>query len=111
MKNLTQQNFPATRLRRNRKSSWIRDLTAQNTLLCSDLILPLFVIEGKNCQEKIAQLPDVFRLSIDLIVKKAKEARSLGIPALMLFKDGKLLDTKVGSLPKNSLIEWLNKYI
>ena len=88
------ENFPKTRLRRNRKSPWIRNLTAQNALLPSDLILPLFVIEGKNTQEKIAQLPDVFRLSIDLIIKKAKEAQSLGITALMLFPavDKKLKD-------------------
>jgi porphobilinogen synthase len=88
------ESFPKTRLRRNRKSPWIRNLTAQNALLPSDLILPLFVIEGKNTQEKIAQLPDVFRLSIDLIIKKAKEAQSLGITALMLFPavDKKLKD-------------------
>ncbi len=77
--------FPKTRLRRNRKSSWIRDLTAQTSLLPRDLILPLFVIEGKNKEEKISHLPDVSRFSIDGIVKKAKEARSLGIKALMLF--------------------------
>jgi len=78
-------SFPRVRLRRNRKSAWIRDLTAQNTFLPSDLILPLFIIEGKNKEEKIPHLPDVSRLSIDLIVKKAKEAQKLGIPALMLF--------------------------
>jgi porphobilinogen synthase len=78
-------SFPRVRLRRNRKSAWIRDLTAQNTFLPSDLILPLFVIEGKNKEEKISHLPDVSRFSIDLIVKKAKEAQKLGIPALMLF--------------------------
>lgn len=77
--------FPKTRLRRNRKSPWIRELTAQNALLPSDLILPLFVIEGKNKEEKISHLPDVSRFSIDGIVKKAKEARALGIHALMLF--------------------------
>ncbi len=77
--------FPRTRLRRNRKAPWIRELTAQNTLLPRDLILPLFVIEGKKTEEKISQLPGISRLSIDLIVKKAKEARDLGIPALMLF--------------------------
>jgi len=77
--------FPKTRLRRNRQSPWIRELTAQNALLPSDLILPLFVIEGKNKEEKINHLPDVFRFSIDGIVKKAKEARDLGIPAVMLF--------------------------
>lgn len=77
--------FPKTRLRRNRKSPWIRDLVAQNSLLPRDLILPLFVIEGKNKEEKISHLPDVSRFSIDGIVKKAKEARALGITALMLF--------------------------
>ena len=79
------ESFPKTRLRRNRKSPWIRELTAQTTLTSSDLILPFFVIEGKNKEEKIAHLPDVSRLSIDLVVKKAKEAAKLGIPALMLF--------------------------
>lgn len=87
-------NFPQTRLRRNRQSQWIRELTAQTTLSPSDLILPFFVIEGKNREEKIAQLPGVSRLSIDLIVKKAKEARALGIPALMLFP---VIDQKLKS--------------
>jgi porphobilinogen synthase len=94
MSNFFYGQFPQTRLRRNRKNSWIRDLTAQNSFSPSDLILPLFVIEGKNKEEKITQLPDVSRFSIDLIVKKAKEAASLGIPALMLFPviDQKLKD-------------------
>ncbi|MBM3579436.1 MAG: porphobilinogen synthase [Alphaproteobacteria bacterium] len=77
--------FPRTRLRRNRKTPWIRELTAQNRLTSSDLILPLFVIEGKNKEEKISSLPGVSRFSIDGVIKKAKEAQSLGIPALMLF--------------------------
>jgi porphobilinogen synthase len=85
MTDFLQSSFPKTRLRRNRKSQWIRDLTAQTKLSPSDLILPLFVIEGKNKEEKIPQLSGVSRLSIDLLVKKAKEARALGIPALMLF--------------------------
>lgn len=78
-------NFPRTRMRRNRQNAWIRDLTAQTHILPSDLILPLFVIEGKNKEEKIINLPDVSRFSIDGIVKKAKEAAKLGIPAVMLF--------------------------
>ena len=77
--------FPRTRLRRNRQAPWIRELTAQNILTPSDLILPLFIIEGKNTEEKISTLPGVSRFGIDLIVKKAKEAHKLGIPALMLF--------------------------
>lgn len=85
MTNFSVGSFPKTRLRRNRKAAWVRELTAQNTFLPRDLILPLFVIEGKNKEEKISSLPDVSRFSIDGIVKKAKEAHKLGIPALMLF--------------------------
>ena len=99
------ESFPRTRLRRNRKSQWLRDLTAQTILSPSDFILPLFVIEGKNKEEKISHLPGVSRLSIDLIVKKAKEARALGITALMIFPviDQKLknIDGKEALNPKN----------
>ncbi len=74
-----------TRLRRNRKAPWMRDLIAETALRPQDLILPIFVIEGKNITQKITHLPGVNRLSIDLVVKQAKIARDLGIPALMLF--------------------------
>jgi len=79
------EKFPLTRLRRNRNSEAMRDLLAQTALCPSNLILPIFVIEGKNCKEKINNLPDVFRLSIDLAVELSKEAWSLGIKAIMLF--------------------------
>lgn len=85
MKNFYNGSFPQVRLRRLRKSAWMRELVAQNSLRESDLILPLFVIEGKNIEQKIDHLPGVSRFSIDLIVKKAKEAKALGIPAVMLF--------------------------
>lgn len=105
MTNFSVGQFPQTRLRRNRQASWIRDLTAQNRVSPSDLILPLFVIEGKNKKEKISALPDVSRLSIDEIVKQAKEAHKLGIPALMLFPviDQKLKNAsgKEATNPKN----------
>ena len=79
------EKFPLTRLRRNRNSEAMRDLVAQTALCPSNLILPIFVIEGKNCKEKINNLPDVFRLSIDLAVEISKEVWSLGIKAIMLF--------------------------
>ena len=78
-------SFPELRLRRNRKYQWIRDLVAQNELFTHDLILPLFVCEGKNQSQKIENLPDVFRYSPDIILKKIQEAKSLGIKAVMLF--------------------------
>ena len=77
--------FPATRLRRNRKASWARRLVAENTLSASDLLWPLFVIEGKAKREPVASLPGVQRLSIDQIVDAAHEAAKLGIPAIALF--------------------------
>jgi porphobilinogen synthase len=73
------------RFRRNRKSAWIRDLTAETTLLLQDLILPNFVIEGKNIEEKINTLPDVSRFSVDLLIKNVVEAHKMGIKAIMLF--------------------------
>jgi porphobilinogen synthase len=85
MANFYSGNFPQLRLRRNRKYQWIRDLVAQNQLSPNDLILPLFVCEGKNQSQKIENLPDIFRYSPDNIIKKIKEAKSLGIKAVMLF--------------------------
>jgi len=79
------QNFLPVRLRRNRKAAWMRELIAETVLRPQDLILPIFVIEGKNVEQKIEHLPGVSRLSIDLVVKQAKLARDLGICALMLF--------------------------
>ena len=78
-------SFPATRLRRNRKAPWARALIAENTLTASDLIWPIFIIEGKDKSEAVPSMPGVHRLSIDLAVKAAKEAASLGIPVIALF--------------------------
>ena len=77
--------FPATRMRRNRRTAWSRDLVRENTLQAADLILPLFVIEGRNASNPVPSMPGVARLSADLAVAKAKEAAKLGIPAIALF--------------------------
>ncbi len=78
-------NFPHIRLRRNRKAPWIRELLAENRLHSSDLIMPFFVIDGKNKKEAIKTLSGQFRFSIDLLIKEVRKARDLGIPAIMLF--------------------------
>ena len=78
-------SFPATRLRRTRMEGWSRRLVREHHLTVSDLIWPLFVIEGDNKREAVASLPGVERLSIDLIVKEAKTAHALGIPVIALF--------------------------
>jgi porphobilinogen synthase len=77
--------FPSTRLRRNRKAPWARALVSENSLTASDLIWPIFVIEGNDKSEAVSSMPGVNRLSIDLAVKAAKEAASLGIPVVALF--------------------------
>ncbi len=73
------------RPRRNRKSDAIRRLVRETELSPSHFIWPLFVCEGKNKRTPIKSMPDVFRLSRDLIVKEAREAHKLGIPAVALF--------------------------
>ena len=82
---MTQRQFPATRMRRLRQADWSRRLVNEASLSPSDLIWPVFVIEGENEKEAVASMPGVERLSIDLAVKAAKEAASLGIPVMALF--------------------------
>jgi porphobilinogen synthase len=77
--------FPATRLRRNRKSAWSRSLVAENVLQSNDLIWPLFVIDGIKQIEPVGSMPGVERTSIDVAVEKAEQAAKLGIPAVALF--------------------------
>ena len=78
-------SYPQTRMRRLRRHDWTRRLVAENTLSPSDLIWPVFVIEGEKAREPIASMPGVERLSIDLMTAAAKEAAALGIPAIALF--------------------------
>ena len=77
--------FPDIRMRRRRSHAWLRDMVAETSLQPADLVLPLFVMEGEGKQEAIAAMPGVYRLSIDAIVTKAREAHQLGIPAIALF--------------------------
>ena len=77
--------FPNTRLRRLRANDFSRRLTRENHLNVDDLILPVFVIEGENQTQTIESMPGVERLSIDLLVAKAKKLVELGIPAVALF--------------------------
>ena len=77
--------FPIQRLRRLRQHDALRRMVRETRLSASDLIYPLFVMEGKDQRREIASMPGQFRLSIDLLVKEAGEVAGLGIPAIMLF--------------------------
>jgi porphobilinogen synthase len=84
-RNLAAGVFPAVRLRRLRQAPWSRQLVAEHTLSASDLIWPMFVLEGTGQRVPIPSMPGVERLSIDLIVEAAREAAAFGIPAVALF--------------------------
>jgi len=77
--------FPRTRMRRNRRHEWSRRLVSENQLSVNDLIWPVFVIDGDNKTEDVTSMPNVQRLSIDLLVDAVGNAKDLGIPAVALF--------------------------
>lgn len=77
--------FPASRPRRTRKSDWSRRLFSENALSVNDLIWPVFVQDGTNQATAVSSMPDVSRLSIDLLTEEVKKAADLGIPAIALF--------------------------
>jgi len=77
--------YPNTRLRRIRKSDWIRRLVSENHLSANDLVLPIFIREGKNKKEPIKSMPGIYRYSIDKLNQIVDEAISFGIPMIALF--------------------------
>jgi porphobilinogen synthase len=77
--------FPSIRLRRTRRSASLRALVSETALSPSDLIYPVFVLEGERRAEKVDSMPGIERKSIDLLLGEAREAVDLGIPAIALF--------------------------
>jgi porphobilinogen synthase len=80
-----QPAFPATRMRRLRRTDWSRRLVAEHTLSPADFIWPIFIVDGVNRREPVASMPGVERLSVDLAVEAAEDAARLGIPVVALF--------------------------
>jgi porphobilinogen synthase len=80
-------SYPNTRMRRNRREDWSRRLVAETRLSVDDLIWPVFVQEGENERTPVVSMPGVDRLTIDLFVEAAREARDLGIPAIAIFPE------------------------
>ena len=77
--------YPSLRLRRNRKAEWTRRLVEESSLSSNDLILPIFLIDGKNRIQSIKTMPGVFRYSIDQLNKIVDKAMFLRIPMVALF--------------------------
>ena len=77
--------FPNLRLRRSRKYAWSRRLVEENNLSSNDLILPIFLIDGKNKTQSIKTMPGVYRYTIDKLGKVVSDAIKSGIPMIALF--------------------------
>ena len=77
--------FPLTRMRRLRASAFSRALVRESRLTPADLILPVFVREGRGHREAVPSMPGIERLSTDLLAAQAREVYALGIPAIALF--------------------------
>jgi len=82
---ITPNAYPAVRMRRMRRDPFSRALMRENTVTASDLIYPVFILDGQNQRQQVASMPGVERVSVDLLLKVAEEAVSLGIPVLALF--------------------------
>ncbi len=104
---ITTGKYPALRLRRGRSDNWIRRLLRENSLSVNDLILPIFIISGKNKKVPVKSMPGIFRYSIDRIDAVVKNAISLKIPMIALFPYvNKKLKNSLGTeaLNENNLI-------
>ena len=100
-------NFPFTRMRRTRTKKFIRDLVKENRLTVSDLIYPIFIVDGIDKKEPISEMPGLFRYSLDNLKNEIKNILSLNIPAIAIFpKISNNLKNSSGSeaLNKNNIV-------
>ena len=78
-------SFPASRPRRLRRDAFTRAMVCEHRLHPSDLILPVFVLDGANRCEDVASMPGVQRLSVDRLMAQAEACLNLGVPVMALF--------------------------
>ena len=78
-------DFPVSRLRRLRRTTVLREMFRETTVNKSDLIYPLFIVEGENVRKEISSMPDQYQLSIDNVIRECAELDALGILSVLLF--------------------------
>ena len=106
--------FPALRLRRNRKFEWTRRLIQESSLSSNDLILPIFLMDGKNKAQPINTMPGIKRYTIDRLAKVIDKALSQKIPMVALFPYTNIkVKDEIGSeaLNENNLVCKATRYI
>ncbi|MBK9161311.1 MAG: porphobilinogen synthase [Nitrosomonadales bacterium] len=87
--------YPQTRMRRMRRDKFSRDLMCEHVLTPSDLIYPVFVLEGKSRIEEVRSMPGVQRKTLDLLLKDAEQCMKLGVPVMAIFP---VIDASLKSL-------------
>jgi len=106
--------YPNLRLRRNRRHDWIRRLVEENKLSSNDLILPIFLMEGKNKKQEIKNMPEIYRYTIDklgLILDKVLKSK-IPVVALFPYIENNLKDKKGSeALNENNLVCRAIRYI
>jgi porphobilinogen synthase len=80
-----QSAYPAQRMRRLRRDAFSRNMVRETSLSAANLIWPVFIIEGERRTQAVASMPGVERMSLDLLVERAREAAVLGVGAIALF--------------------------
>ncbi len=98
--------FPVTRLRRLRQNDQLRAFVRETRLTPDAFVYPLFVCPGEGVRKKVRSMPGVCNLSVDEAVKEARQTRSLGVPAVILFglpenKD----DVATGAWAENGIVQ------
>ena len=82
---MSASSYPSRRMRRLRRDAFSRNMVRETTPSAANLIWPVFVIEGAKRTQVVASMPGVERVSIDILVERAREAASLGVSAIALF--------------------------
>jgi len=77
--------YPFIRMRRMRADAFSRELQREHRIHVSDLIYPVFVMEGQSSREEVPSMPGVERMTIDELVKEGKQIHALGIPSIAIF--------------------------
>jgi porphobilinogen synthase len=99
-------SFPATRMRRMRRSEPLRALVRETALEPGDLICPLFICPGKGVRNPISSMPGVFNFSVDEAMREAEEAAQLGIGGLLLFGLPETKDEQgTGAWEENGIVQ------
>jgi len=98
--------FPDYRPRRLRQNEAFRKMIRETSFSIDNLIYPLFVVTGKGIRRPIPSMPGIFQLSIDELLKEAREVKALGIPAVILFGIPDKKDQKAsGAYDPNGIIQ------